>query len=78
MKPAVHDVELKAQVIGPVGEPVRTDTEMEAVVNRGLVAAFLVGMAAGIAIMRAGKVPEDVATTVLNHPERRRATDWKR
>ena len=78
MRPVVDDVEMKPRLIEPVTEPVRTNTEMEAVVNRGLAVAFLVGLAAGIAIMRVGRVPEHVVTRVLDYPEQRRATDWKR
>ena len=73
----LKDVERRAQLIERVMQPIRSNTEIEAVVNRGLAAAFLVDLEAGVAIMRDGGVPAHVVKRVFRNPERRRATDWK-
>ena len=60
-----------------VMQPERSDTEIEAAVNHGLVAAFLTDFEAGVAIMREAGVPAHVVKRVLDNFERRRATDWR-
>ena len=77
MNSDIRDVEMRARLAERVMQPVRANTATEAVVNRGLAAAFLVGLEAGVAIMRDGGVPTHVVKRVLRNPERRRATDWK-
>lgn len=71
------DVEMRARLIEGVAQPIRSNTGIEAAVNRGLAAAYLVDLEAGVAIMRAGGVPAHVVKRVLNNPNHRRATDWK-
>ena len=56
---------------------VRADERMEAAVERGLVAALLNGVSAGVVVMVEEGVPLSVAARVLLHPEQRRATDWR-
>jgi hypothetical protein len=56
----------------------RFDGELDAVVNRGLAAAFLLGLSAGMKVMREGGVPAAVIERVFFEPQRRRSTDWKR
>jgi hypothetical protein len=55
---------------------VRHDTKRDAAVNKGLAAALLVDVPAGVKIMSDGGVPSEVITRVINNPQRRRATDW--
>lgn len=56
---------------------VRANERMKAAVERGLVAALLNGVSAGVLVMVEEGVPLNVAVRVLLHPERRRATDWR-
>jgi hypothetical protein len=77
MKIDYKEIETRAQLAEHAPEPVRTNTEIAAVVNRGLAAAFLVNLEAGIALMRSGGVPAHVVKRVLRNPLERRATDWK-
>ena len=55
----------------------RTDTRLDAAVKKGLAAALLVDVPAGIKVVRDGGVPPDVITRVIFNPQQRRATDWK-
>lgn len=56
---------------------VRANERIEAAVERGIVAALLNGVSAGVLVMVDEGVPLNVAVRVLLHPERRRATDWR-
>ncbi len=56
----------------------RSDHTLGAVVNQGLAAALLKGLAAGAKIMSEGGVPPAVIARVFFEPQRRRADDWKR
>ncbi len=56
----------------------RTDKKLETAVNRGLAAAMLADIRAGMKVMTDEGVPEDVMVRVLLAPRQRRATDWKR
>lgn len=56
----------------------RRNRQLEAAVNRGLAVVYLVDRTMGAAMMREEGVPPEVVSRVLQHPERRRATDWKR
>jgi len=47
------------------------------VVNRGLAAALLIDLEAGVEIMCNGGVPAHVVKRVLSDMKRRRSTDWK-
>ena len=55
---------------------VRHDTKRDAAVNKGLAAALLIDVPAGIKIMSDGGVPSEVITRVIINPQQRRATDW--
>jgi len=55
----------------------RTDTKLEAAVNKGLAAALLIDVSTGIKIMNDEGVPPEVRTRVIFNPQQRRATDWK-
>jgi len=61
----------------PDQDSTRGNKNIEAAVNRGLVAAMLKGVAAGAALMREEGVPLTVSARVLINPEQRRASDWK-
>lgn len=56
----------------------RRNQTLEMAVNRGLAAAYLVNFGVGATMMREEGVPPQVVARVLQHPELRRATDWKR
>ena len=56
---------------------VRVDTKLDNAINKGLAAAMLVNVSAGIKVMIDEGVPLEVVTRVLLDPQRRRATDWK-
>ncbi|MFI4939679.1 MAG: hypothetical protein ACHP7O_04955 [Burkholderiales bacterium] len=56
----------------------RSHDEIEAAVNRGLAAAMLIDIAAGVVIMRKSGVPWHVSERVLVNPDRRRKSDWQR
>lgn len=56
----------------------RINRNLDAAVNRGLAAAFLVNAQAGQKIMRNAGVPPEVVTRLLRSPQQCRATDWKR
>jgi len=56
----------------------RIDRRLDAAVNRGLAAAFLVNVHAGLNIMRNAGVPPAVVARVIRSPQACRATDWKR
>ena len=56
----------------------RTDTKLDAVVNKGLAAMLLENFSAGIKIMTEGGVPPEVAARVVLEPQNRRVTDWKK
>ena len=73
----LKDVETKARLIERVMQRARSNTDIEAVVNRGLAAASLIDLEAGVEIMCDGGVPAHVVKRVLSDMKRRRATDWK-
>lgn len=56
----------------------RGNRALEAAVNRGLAAVYLLGLTAGARLMREEGVPPEVMSRVLMHPARRRAGDWRR
>jgi hypothetical protein len=56
----------------------RFDIKLDAVVNKGLAAALLNDVSAGIKIMKDGGVPPEIVTRVFLEPQHRRASDWKR
>jgi hypothetical protein len=56
----------------------RTDRKLETAVNRGLAAAMLADVRAGIKVMSEEGVPAEVMARVILSPQQRRATDWKR
>jgi hypothetical protein len=56
----------------------RTDKKLEAAVNRGLAAALLADIRAGMKVMTDEGVPSDVMVRVFLAPRQRRATDWRR
>ena len=56
----------------------RLDAGLDALVNKGLAAAFLLGLSAGMKLMSEGGVPPAVIERVFFEPDHRRATDWKR
>lgn len=58
-------------------ESVRTNIEMEILVNRGLAVAHMVSVQAGSDVMLKDRVPEHVIKRVLDHPEQRRESDWR-
>ena len=61
-----------------VTESIRTNTEIEAAVNRGLAAARLSDRATAARIMLAAGVPDHVITRVLTGGQvAHRASDWK-
>lgn len=55
----------------------RTNKDIEAAVNRGIMVALINGVAAGAVQMRKEGVPIDVSARVLMKPELRRASDWR-
>jgi hypothetical protein len=55
----------------------RSNTEIELAVNRGLAAALLHGEAEGIKIMMEEGVPYEIILRVLNNDSNRRSSDWK-
>lgn len=55
----------------------RSNTEIEAAVNRGLETAQLKGWLAGAEVMQKEGVPFHVAARVMLYPERRRETTRK-
>ncbi|WP_428827052.1 hypothetical protein ACLIKD_02610 [Azonexus sp. IMCC34842] len=55
---------------------VRANKDLAAAVERGLAVALLNGLSAGALAMDVEGVPLNIATRVLLHPERCRATDW--
>jgi hypothetical protein len=63
--------------IESINETVRVNLDMEELVNRALAVAYLVGLKAGVEMMREGGVPFHVVTRVMLHPEQRREGDWK-
>jgi len=56
---------------------IRTDTRLNAAVNRGLAAAMLLDVRAGVRSMIKQGVPPAIAARVLFNPAQRRATDWQ-
>lgn len=55
----------------------RNDNKLEVAVNRGLAAAMLSGVQAGVRSMIKEGVPPIIAARVLFNPDRRRSTDWR-
>lgn len=61
-----------------IAETIRTNTEIEAAVNRGLAAARLSDRATAAKVMLDAGVPQHVITRVLAGAQVvHRATDWK-
>jgi len=56
---------------------VRVDTKLDSAINKGLAAAMLVNVGAGVKVMIDEGVPPEVVTRVFLDPQRRRASDWK-
>lgn len=56
----------------------RGNRSLEAAVNRGLAAVYLLGLTAGAQLMREEGVPPEVMRRVLMHPRQRRSGDWRR
>lgn len=56
----------------------RVDKKLEAAVNRGLAAALLADIRAGVKVMVEEGVPADVMVRVFLAPQQRRASDWRR
>ena len=56
---------------------VRVDTKLDSAINKGLAAAMLVNVGAGVKVMIDEGVPPEVVTRVFLAPQRRRASDWK-
>jgi hypothetical protein len=75
MNSKLVDVETKAQLIEHVTQRARSDTDIEAVVNRGIAAALLIDLETGVEIMCDGGVPPHVVKRVLSDMKHRRATD---
>jgi len=55
----------------------RFDKKLDAAVNRGLAAALLINVPAGVKVMADEGVPPEVMARVFLTPQRRRTTDWK-
>jgi hypothetical protein len=55
---------------------VRSNTALTAAVNRGLAAAMLNGLRAGVKSMVKDGVPPKIAARVLFNPRLRRSSDW--
>lgn len=56
---------------------VRLDKKLDAAVNKGLAAALLINVPAGLKIMSDEGVPPEVMARVILAPQQRRATDWR-
>ena len=54
----------------------RTHSEIEAVVNRGIAAAVLVGIPRAMELLNEAGIPKNISLRVLNSKTRRRASDW--
>ena len=54
----------------------RFDKKLEHAVNRGLAAALLIDVRAGIKVMTDEHVPPAVISRVILTPQNRRSTDW--
>ena len=54
----------------------RCNKEFELAVNRGLAAALLAGVPAGLKIMLDAGVPLETCMRVLNNQTQHRASDW--
>lgn len=67
----------KVRLIERAMQHTRSNTDIEALVNRGLAAALLFDLETGIEIMSGGGVPEHVVRRVLRNTSQRRAGDWK-
>lgn len=57
---------------------VRLDRKLDAAVNKGLAAALLINIPAGVKVMSEEGVPPDVMARVILAPQQRRSTDWKK
>jgi hypothetical protein len=55
----------------------RLNNRLDVAVNKGLAAALLVDVNAGVKVMIDQGVPPQVVARVLLTPEQRRASDWK-
>jgi hypothetical protein len=57
---------------------VRHNDNLDMAVNRGLAAAMLFGLRAGVRRMVKEGVPPKIAARVLFSPRQRRSSDWRR
>jgi len=55
----------------------RQNLIFDELINKGLAAALLTDIAAGISIVSNGGIPPQVISRVFFTPDQRRATDWK-
>lgn len=55
----------------------RVDKKLDSAINKGLAAAMLANVPAGLKIMSDQGVPPEVISRVILSPQQRRATDWK-
>jgi hypothetical protein len=55
----------------------RVDKRLDSAINKGLAAAMLLNVGAGVKIMIDEGVPPEVVTRVFLTPRQRRTTDWK-
>ncbi len=55
----------------------RLDSKLDVAINRGLAAALLVDVQAGVKVMIDHGVPPQVVARVFLTPQQRRASDWK-
>jgi len=61
-----------------VFEPdLRSNSEVESAVTRGIAAALLNGVSEGVRVMMNEGVPNRIILRVLSSESKRRATDWK-
>ncbi len=74
-KVIVETIKEDTVVVRPIDE--RANADVEIAVNRGIAAAMLGGIPAGLKVMEEGGVPRNITVRVLNSKARRRASDWK-
>jgi len=55
----------------------RSNTDVEFAVTRGIAAALLHGESEGVRIMMNEGVPNEIISRVLHNETKRRSTDWK-
>ena len=62
---------------GAVMNEKRQNLTFDELINKGLAAALLTDITAGIRIMREGGIPPGVISRMFVTPQLRRGTDWK-